>query len=835
MTIRSKLIINVGSVILIIAAIVLASTRGMRSVQSNIWALTQKSTPFQVKTIELDKTVQGVVSALGGAHTARTPADLKTYKTEVERTLGEVGRIADELKALANGQGTDVHAELEGTARELLAAAADRLKAEAETETAAAGVRERLKESLAQLKSLDERAVKLQKTAVSQFRSSVAEMKKSTAMVQDAQALSAVLSNIQLIAVQILKEEKKLMTFSLKSKANNELERAAQSPYLKVSPKVREGFASLKQRIGELVVAKGNYFAQPGAETKLAVEKVAADADGVVTNLVILLDSEVSKQKNSYSLETRQQDEAFGTLNAAGAVLVGVKELSALGQTMQALSVSLASASSAVEVDAITGKVKGSFERAQAIGKEFPSMLAALKAREDANLVRRAIDGLRGIQDLVAGDAGMAAKVRRGIELEAKSRQMHLKLQQTSSSQTKKGQENVQAARGDQESAIAAVNDSLTSNMSLIVWSGALAVIFGLGFGGWIYRSITVPLGMLSRVAAEVVETGDFSRRSEARGNDEVARTVRAFNSLLDNLHQVLGDVNRVLGDLARGDLRSTVQVEAKGDLNSLKQRLNGTIGTLSQTITEIRNQAKRSSVESEESSQSVSEVAGAARQQLDAVSRLATAMRETGTVISEIAGSAEVASSQARSSSRLVNGGKEKIENMSRAMGSISANSDKISDITGMIIDIADQTSLLALNAAIEAARAGEHGRGFAVVADEVAKLSERVTSLARDISCVVKISVTESTLAVRQTEEMRTEMEKIFLSSSEIDELLQRIAVAIEEQNATVTSITGDVGTLSRIAEGNASSSDQLAMSLSRLAQAADTVNQQASRFKT
>ena len=835
MTIRSKLIINVGSVILIIAAIVLASTRGMHSVQTHIWALTQKSTPFQVKTIELDKAVQAVVSGLGSAQTARSATDLKACQAEVERALADVGRIAEEIKAISGGQGTSVQSELEGTIREIMAAAAERLKAQAETEAAASAAREKLKESLTQLKSLDERAVKLQKAAGVQFKSSVAEMKKSTSTVQDAQSLTALLSNMQLINVQIVKEEKKLLMYSLKSKANAELGRAAQNPYLRVSPQIRDGFGSLKQRVGELIAAKGAFFAQQSPETKAAVEKSAAETDGVVSNLLIHLDAEVSKQKNSYLAESKRQDDSFANLNVSGAVLVGGKELSALGQTMQALSVSLASAGSAAEVDALTLQVKSSFERAQAVGRELPPMLASLKAKEEANLVRRAVDGLQGIRDLVLGDAGMAAKVRRGIELNLKAREMRLKLQQTSSTQTKKGQENVQAARGDQDAAIQAVNASLKSNQALILWSGALAVVFGLGFGFWIYLSISGPLSMLSKVAAEVELTGDFSLHRETTGNDEVAKTVRAFNSLLNTLHQVLGEVNRVLGDLALGDLRSAVRIEAKGDLNSLKQRLNGTIATLNQTVTEIRSQAKQSATASDASSESVNQVASAARQQLDAVSRLATAMHETGTVIAEIAGNAEIASNQARSSTRLVNAGRGKIEEMARAMTSISTNSDKISDLTGMIIDIADQTSLLALNAAIEAARAGEHGRGFAVVADEVAKLSLRVTTLAKDISSVVHVSVKESLQAVHQTEEMRSEMDRISVSSSEIDELLQRIAVAIEEQNATVASITVDVGTLSRIAESNSSSSDQLAVSLSQLARAADNVNQQAGKFQT
>ena len=105
------------------------------------------------------------------------------------------------------------------------------------------------------------------------------------------------------------------------------------------------------------------------------------------------------------------------------------------------------------------------------------------------------------------------------------------------------------------------------------------------------------------------------------------------------------------------------------------------------------------------------------------------------------------------------------KLDNAASTITILKDESSRIAEISKTINEIADMTALLSLNASIESARAGEHGRGFAVVADEISKLAEGSINSAKEISNIIKLSVTRIMEASEQVFETAAILKEIIV----------------------------------------------------------------------
>jgi methyl-accepting chemotaxis protein len=159
-------------------------------------------------------------------------------------------------------------------------------------------------------------------------------------------------------------------------------------------------------------------------------------------------------------------------------------------------------------------------------------------------------------------------------------------------------------------------------------------------------------------------------------------------------------------------------------------------------------------------------------------------------------------------------------------AVGELSDSIGKISEVTKVIKEIADQTNLLALNAAIEAARAGEQGRGFAVVADEVRKLAERTTASTADIAKMIQNVQAKTGAAVSAMATVSRDVETGAQQAEQLNDAFQRIVSATDRLTRLSEEIADGSREQSKVAQQTAQSMEMISGVSERTNNAVTTV---------
>ncbi len=331
------------------------------------------------------------------------------------------------------------------------------------------------------------------------------------------------------------------------------------------------------------------------------------------------------------------------------------------------------------------------------------------------------------------------------------------------------------------------------------------------------------------------VAQGDYGRRVTAEARGELDGLKQSINQSMATQQTVFQDITQVMQGVASGNLMRRVDAQAQGELEALKNNINQSLDALRGAMTTIHQNARQVAAASGEASNAIGQISDGARQQTDAIGQVSGAVRQTVSSVAEVSSNTELASQKSRQSFSLVRGSMDKMQAMVTVVNNIAANSEKINKITDVIEKIANKTNLLSLNAAIEAARAGEHGKGFAVVADEVGKLALNSAESSQEIAVLVRQAVEEANSAVKAVMEVSQDMASIELETQATDQMLQRIASALEEQSAAVEQINANLNNLDHIARSNAAASEEIAATVLELSRIADATRREVQKFET
>jgi methyl-accepting chemotaxis protein len=166
--------------------------------------------------------------------------------------------------------------------------------------------------------------------------------------------------------------------------------------------------------------------------------------------------------------------------------------------------------------------------------------------------------------------------------------------------------------------------------------------------------------------------------------------------------------------------------------------------------------------------------------------------------------------------------------------MSGINASSSRISDIIGVIDEIAFQTNLLALNAAVEAARAGEQGRGFAVVASEVRSLAGRSATAAKQIKALIQASVARVAEGSRLVDESGRTLDGIVDAVKKVTTIVAEIAAASREQSIGIEQVNRAVIQMDETTQQNAALVEEAAASSESIVEQVHALNAMIARYQ-
>jgi methyl-accepting chemotaxis protein len=271
-----------------------------------------------------------------------------------------------------------------------------------------------------------------------------------------------------------------------------------------------------------------------------------------------------------------------------------------------------------------------------------------------------------------------------------------------------------------------------------------------------------------------------------------IARPLRALVAPLEEV--AAGNFSVTMPGVGRRDEVGFIAAAAA----AVVERVGATIGNIKVAAHEVTSASAEISASTADLSQRTEEQAASLEQ-------TSASMEEIAVTVKRNAENAQRANGFASETSAVAERGGAVVDHAVAAMARIEESSRKISDIIGVIDEIARQTNLLALNAAVEAARAGEAGRGFAVVAAEVRSLAQRAAHAAKDIKALIANSSDHVRNGVDLVNKAGQSLNEIVASIRKVATIVAEIAGASLEQSNGIEQVNKALSQMDEVTQQN------------------------------
>ena len=398
------------------------------------------------------------------------------------------------------------------------------------------------------------------------------------------------------------------------------------------------------------------------------------------------------------------------------------------------------------------------------------------------------------------------------------------------------------ATEAENDAAVAALKQQSAATIVTIMALGLVAVLGGLAVSAWIVGAkVARPLVRLGE-RMKSLAMGDLSVAIEGQSRaDEVGAMAKAVQVFKDNalraeqteaeaqglrdrseterqaaereraaraaeLAKVVEALAGGLGALSDGVLTHRLNDAFAGEYETLRRDFNAALAKLEGAVGQVVGSAQAINSGAGQITQAADDMSRRTEQQAASLEETAAALDQITATVRKTAEGAQHARSVVAKAKDDAQASGEVVDGAVQAMGAIERSSNQISQIIGVIDEIAFQTNLLALNAGVEAARAGEAGRGFAVVAQEVRALAQRSADAAKQIKGLITASAKEVAGGVQLVGEAGGALRRIAEQVAEINAVVEEITHSTQEQATGLSQVNTAVNQMDQMTQQNA-----------------------------